>query len=65
MIHYIENASAIEEESGLINHAAIAGLSLGKDCYCSEQINILNKIEDGQVITISPKKGYVYKGKYQ
>ena len=62
MVDYMENASAIVvEESGLTNHTAIVGLSLGKTVIVGAK-NIVAKIEDGQIITISPKKGYVYKG---
>ena len=50
-----------KEKSGLTNHTAIVGLSLGKTVIVGAK-NIVAKIEDGQIITISPKKGYVYKG---
>lgn len=62
IVDCMKNASAIVvEESGLTNHTAIVGLSLGKTVIVGAK-NIVEKVEDGQIITISPKKGYVYKG---
>lgn len=62
-ISYMERASAIiVEEGGLTNHAAVAGLSLGKPVIVGAK-GIVDAIEDGDDITIEPDKGYVYKGK--
>lgn len=62
-ISYMERASAIiVEEGGLTNHAAVAGLSLGKPVIVGAK-GIVDAIEDGDDITLEPDKGYVYKGK--
>ncbi len=61
-ISYMEHASAIiVEEGGLTNHAAVAGLSLGKTVIVGAA-GIVEAIEDGEDITIDPNKGYVYRG---
>ncbi|TRW24034.1 pyruvate kinase [Criibacterium bergeronii] len=62
MIEQIRNAAAVVTEvGGLTSHAAIVGLSLGIPVVVSAQ-GILEKIVDGEVITVDSATGIVYGG---
>ncbi|MGL5440366.1 MAG: pyruvate kinase [Filifactoraceae bacterium] len=54
-------AALVVEEGGLTSHAAIVGVSLGKTVIVGAS-DITTMVEDGQLITIDPLKGYIYSG---
>ncbi|BDR58670.1 pyruvate kinase [Xylocopilactobacillus apicola] len=61
----IEKCSGlVVEHGGLSSHAAIVGLSLGIPVIVGAK-NVTNLVSDGQVITLDPKGGIVYKGKIE
>ena len=62
MNKYIEKAGAIvTEEGGMTSHAAIVGINLGKPVVMSA-VDIMNKVENGEIITVDPQRGAVYRG---
>lgn len=62
MIDCIEKSSAlVVEEGGLTSHAAIVGLSLKKPTIVGGK-DALNKLTDGQLVTVDSVTGIVYKG---
>ncbi len=62
MNKYIEKASAIvTEDGGMTSHAAIVGINLGKPVVMSA-VDIMNKVKNGEIITVDPQRGAVYRG---
>jgi pyruvate kinase len=55
-------AGLVVEQGGLTSHAAIAALSMGIPVVVGVQ-RALQLIEDGQVITIDPKRGLIVAGR--
>lgn len=62
MNQYIEKAAAIiTEEGGMTSHAAIVGINLGKPVVMSA-VDIMNKVTDGEIVTVDALSGVVYRG---
>ena len=62
MNQYIEKAAAIvTEEGGMTSHAAIVGINLGKPVVMSAS-DIMNKVENGEIVTVDATRGVVYRG---
>lgn len=51
----------VVEEGGLTSHAAIFAVSLGKTVVVGAE-GIVDKVKDGEMISIEPAKGFVYRG---
>lgn len=65
VIPAMERASAIVvEDGGLTSHAAIVGLSLGKPVIVGVE-KALQKIPDGEIVTVDPVRGLIYRGRAQ
>ncbi|QSX07139.1 pyruvate kinase [Sedimentibacter sp. zth1] len=62
VVEYMEKASGIiVEEGGLTSHAFIVSMELGKEVVVGAT-DCMNKIHDGELLTISGKTGVVYRG---
>ncbi len=62
VVEYMERASAIiVEEGGLTSHAFIVAMELGKEVIVGAT-DCMNKIKDGEILTVNGKDGVVYRG---
>ena len=62
VVEFIERAKAIVvEEGGLTSHAAIVGLHFDKPTIVGVD-DITNVLEDGEMITVDPIAGLIYRG---
>lgn len=65
MIEYLKRAGGIlTQESGLTSNAAIVGLSLNIPVIVGIN-DIKNRIFDGEIVTLDPERGVLYKGEVQ
>lgn len=57
-------AGFVTTEGGLTSHAAVVGVSMGKTVVVGAE-DALTQIHDGDIITLDPQRGFIYRGRVQ